>query len=443
MLFKQEDLYTPVYDPIQEAADILNESVYLTEEESILNVNTVPVVTNERIGAHVVAFNDVERLAEDHGVDYITAMQAIAEANEIDFDSLATSVPEWKVIADPEVVNELNNVIIAPISSSNPVYQFVEACINAAIEEDNMGYVDICLEAISDKRLSQMINTFGVGTDAANRASKLYGPQQPGIHASGNNWKPEKFDATGRLKSDSSSSDPTNIHADVAKQINKDMESRSAKQKKGWEDAKVQVTADLHGGRNAMANNPALKNSVTLKPKDSSKPSSGLVPVAAEKPKTSVLDGKPQLNFHGKEAQPDGSTTKAHLFGTHNYGIPGINTGKRAEEAKKEEKGKTSSEEQPKQNQQQQSQQTQQSTQQAQEKVKEAEKVTENTPKGKIAQLIASLKKYYTNLKDKINKTDPKNRTIFQKVMSKIISVIDKLTGFLKKKSTGSEPATA
>ena len=419
MLFKQEDLNR--YDPIQEAADILNESVYLTEEESILNVNTVPVVTNERIGAHVVAFNDVERLAEDHGVDYITAMQAIAEANEIDFDSLATSVPEWKVIADPEVVNELSNVIVAPISSSNPMYQFVEACINAAIEEDNMGYVDLCLEAISDKKLAKLINsTHDVGKDAAEGMA-----QYPNI---GNMTR---FGYRGPL-----SKDPIADYIQKGRTVGHSV--------------KMRQELGTYAQDNVKANNPILANSPKFtKPKEKkeeNKQSSGgsaLVPVAAEKPKTSVLDGKPQLNFHGKEAQPDGSTTKAHLFGTHNYGIPGINTGKREEAAKKEEKGKTSSEEQPKQNQQQQSQQTQQSTQQAQEKVKEAEKVTENTPKGKIAQLIASLKKYYTDLKDKINKTDPKNRTIFQKVMSKIISVIDKLTGFLKKKSTGSEPATA
>ena len=44
MLFKPEDLVTESYDPIQEAADILNESVYLDESESILAPMAVPVV---------------------------------------------------------------------------------------------------------------------------------------------------------------------------------------------------------------------------------------------------------------------------------------------------------------------------------------------------------------------------------------------------------------
>ena len=136
MLFKQEDLITESYDPIQEAADILNESVYLEEKESILNPIAIPVVENTRIGAHVVSFEDVDRLSEDAGLSYLDSMQSIAEANDISMDELAVAVPEWKIIADPEVVNELSNVIIAPINTNNPVYQFIEACIDAAIEED-------------------------------------------------------------------------------------------------------------------------------------------------------------------------------------------------------------------------------------------------------------------------------------------------------------------
>jgi hypothetical protein len=147
MLFRQEDLH---YDSIQEAADILNESVYLTEDESLSSPIAVPVVTNDRIGAHVVSFSDVERLAEDYGVDYIDAMQAIAEANEIEMDDLAVSVPEWKIISSPDIVNELANVIVAPISSNNLIYQFCEACIEAAVEEDDARYFDLYVDTFTE-----------------------------------------------------------------------------------------------------------------------------------------------------------------------------------------------------------------------------------------------------------------------------------------------------
>ena len=148
MLFKPEDL-SYGYDPIQEAADILNESVYLDESESILSPMAVPVVENARIGANVVAFADIERLSEEHGLDYIDTMQAIAETNNISMDHLAVSVPEWKIIANPEIVNELSNVIVAPISSNNPVYQFIEACIDATIEEaDESIFTEACDELL-------------------------------------------------------------------------------------------------------------------------------------------------------------------------------------------------------------------------------------------------------------------------------------------------------
>ena len=55
MLFKQEELS----NPLMEAANVLNESVYLDESEYKLSPTAVPVVENGRIGANVVSFEDV------------------------------------------------------------------------------------------------------------------------------------------------------------------------------------------------------------------------------------------------------------------------------------------------------------------------------------------------------------------------------------------------
>ena len=67
MLFKQSYL---AYDPIQEASNILNESVYLDESEAVVSAKAIPVVENSRIGAYVVRFNDISTFAEDHGMNY-------------------------------------------------------------------------------------------------------------------------------------------------------------------------------------------------------------------------------------------------------------------------------------------------------------------------------------------------------------------------------------
>lgn len=132
MLFKQEDLGT---DSIQEAANILSESVYLAEEESQPSAVTIPVVENARIGANVVNLEDIHEFAEKTGLDYIGAAHAVAEANNIDYDHLAVAVDEADIVADPSLVNEIDNVVIK--NNSNVWMDgFCEAVINLYVESD-------------------------------------------------------------------------------------------------------------------------------------------------------------------------------------------------------------------------------------------------------------------------------------------------------------------
>ena len=151
MLFKQTDL---AYDPIQEASNILNESVYLDESESILSAKAIPVVENSRIGAYIVRFNDIATFAEDHGVSYDNAMNVIAESNGIDIDNLTVAVKETTIIANPGIVNELNNVVVTPLPKTNAMYRFTEACVDAFIESGDTSYMDLLVEKstiINDK----------------------------------------------------------------------------------------------------------------------------------------------------------------------------------------------------------------------------------------------------------------------------------------------------
>ena len=151
MLFKQSDL---AYDPIQEANNILNESVYLDESESITSAKAIPVVENSRIGAYIVRFNDISCFAEDHGVSYEDAIKSIAEANSIDIDHLAVAVKETTIMANPGIVNELNNVVVTPLPQTDAMYQFTEACVDAFIESGDTSYMDLLVEKstiINDK----------------------------------------------------------------------------------------------------------------------------------------------------------------------------------------------------------------------------------------------------------------------------------------------------
>ena len=155
MLFKQTDLSS---NPIQEANNILNESVYLDESESILSAKAIPVVENSRIGAYVVKLEDIATFAEDYGMNYNDAMNAVVESNDIDMDHLAVAVKETTIIANPSIVKELANVVVNPNPQTDPVYQFTEACVNAFIESGDTSYMDLLVEETTTKKDKQIMD---------------------------------------------------------------------------------------------------------------------------------------------------------------------------------------------------------------------------------------------------------------------------------------------
>lgn len=150
MLFRQSDL---ALDSIQEANEILNEAEYLAESESVTSAKAIPVVENARIGAYVVKFDDLSRLAEDHGMTFDEAMVTVAESNGVDVQQLAVAVRETSVMAHPGIVNELCNVVVTPLPETDTMYQFTEACVDAFVESGDEFYMDLLLnEADDDKK---------------------------------------------------------------------------------------------------------------------------------------------------------------------------------------------------------------------------------------------------------------------------------------------------
>ena len=152
MLFRQYDL---AYDPIQEASNILNESVYLDESEAVVSAKAIPVVENSRIGAYVVRFNDISTFAEDHGMNYENAIRSIAESNGINMDHLAVAVKETTIMANPGIVNELANVVVTPLPKTDSMYQFTEACVDAFIESGDTSYMDLLVEETTNAKTAR------------------------------------------------------------------------------------------------------------------------------------------------------------------------------------------------------------------------------------------------------------------------------------------------
>ena len=165
MLFKESDL----------AQDVnLDQYMYLTEQESKINISTIPVLENSRIGIHTVDFDNVQKIAEDYGCDYLTAINSIQESNKL--DSVAVVVDESTIIEDASIINELENVIIKPQSENSTAYQFCEEMANAYLESGDEQYLDAIVldEGIVDSAKNSINN---IKDSDTYKTSRKYNPK--------------------------------------------------------------------------------------------------------------------------------------------------------------------------------------------------------------------------------------------------------------------------
>lgn len=156
------------YNALDEAFSIMDEAVYLTEEESLLSPIAVPVVENSRIGMPVVNFADVERISEENGISYNEAVESIAYAN--DLDDIAVAVPDYKLIIDPELVNEMTNIVLTPLPENDIVGSFTEECLDCWVESGDVNYLLPLLE-ISEKLVGKVLNK---RVEATNKGKQFY-----------------------------------------------------------------------------------------------------------------------------------------------------------------------------------------------------------------------------------------------------------------------------
>lgn len=163
MLIKESQLLKPAkLDPMS----MLDEATFLSEEESKVQPVTIPVREMSRLGEGVtmVRFADVERLAEDSQVSYMDAVAAIAEASEVDASKLTVAIDEADLIVDPSLLDEMTNIVVAPLSESSVAYQYVAECIDAWADM-NAENADELLEAalVEDTELKAFAEAIDFG----------------------------------------------------------------------------------------------------------------------------------------------------------------------------------------------------------------------------------------------------------------------------------------
>lgn len=136
MLIRSEQL------TLNEASDILDESVYLTEDETVLNPISVPVLENTRLGICTVNYNDIYRICEDYGCFSDEALEAVAESSGIDVDSIAVAIDEADIILDPNLAYEFPQYVVNPINENSMEYLLAESALELFLEGDSEGYLD-------------------------------------------------------------------------------------------------------------------------------------------------------------------------------------------------------------------------------------------------------------------------------------------------------------
>ena len=119
--------------------------------EPINSPAMVPIVENARIGANVVALEDIMKFSESNGIEDLGyAITMVCEASDVDKSTIAFSIKEESLIGYQgysnivrDILSENVDVFVSPISRESTVYQLAESAISYLEEYDN----DYLLEA--------------------------------------------------------------------------------------------------------------------------------------------------------------------------------------------------------------------------------------------------------------------------------------------------------
>ena len=149
---------------------------YLTEDESTYDAAMVPIVENSRIGANVVALEDIMEFCESNGIeDMGYAVSQICEASNVEPSTLAFSVQETSVIADADmaqlvsdVMSEGCNVLAVPPSPYDPLNEMAGMAVEACMNGD-----DSLLEAYANFDFYEFLDEATINNDKAGVINNL------------------------------------------------------------------------------------------------------------------------------------------------------------------------------------------------------------------------------------------------------------------------------
>ena len=131
MLLTENDLF---YNTNAVESILSDDSNYLVNESiTTLSPIAVPIIESSELSCNIINFFDVERFSEENSISLHEAMLVITENNNLG-DNTVVVVPDWKLFAEPYILDEMANIVLSPINSGNVYYQFVSECVDAFAE---------------------------------------------------------------------------------------------------------------------------------------------------------------------------------------------------------------------------------------------------------------------------------------------------------------------
>ena len=129
---------------------LLENMSYLTEEESQYHAAMVPIVENARIGANVVALEDIMKFSESNGIEDLGyALSCVCEASGIEANTIAFSVQEESIILGEEaaylakdIMNEGINIFAVPTSQNDSLAFLAEMAIDDIFEYNDSSLLE-------------------------------------------------------------------------------------------------------------------------------------------------------------------------------------------------------------------------------------------------------------------------------------------------------------
>lgn len=146
MLYNIDENRDAYYDML----DYLDEQVYLTEEESLISPYQIPIISlNEQNFIH---FDYIKQLSSDESIESI--LDTLTETHNL--DNLSIALPEYELLVNPFLIESNINFELLPISEDSIAYQFCEACIDAFAESGEEEWLGYLLEEKEIEKIFKM-----------------------------------------------------------------------------------------------------------------------------------------------------------------------------------------------------------------------------------------------------------------------------------------------